>query len=477
MIKQKIANFWLYKQRYRLAYGFLILSFISILAFSIFVAPRGLTEAEISFSVASHNLEIENLFSSNIINLPFKILQKLSIGIFGLSEISVKLPAILLSFLAIFLIVKLSHAWFGRGIATITAILATASGQFFFISQSGTAEILQVIYPLALILLGFDFVRKRSRATLLAIAAILGLMIYSPLGIFMLVATTLALFAHPGLRLTLRKIARKDKILTGAVFLIVITPTLISIWRDGSTLGAIFGWAENFNFSKNFQLLFSRLFSFENAISGGVILPIVSLPTLILIAIGIFFTLQSRHTPKSYLLYIWLMILLVACMINPDFTVILFVPILLLTSTGIYSLIQTWYTIFPKNPYARVFGLIPISVFLGGFLLANLDNFRLNYLHSPEVSAKFNQDLHILQENLGDRKSVNLMISAQEKPFYKILEKQNKAKIVDNFRENEIFVSNKALKTTDTPKGYQISRILTSSKISDAARFYILKKL
>ncbi len=45
-------------------------------------------------------------------------------------------------------------------------------------------------------------------------------------------------------------------------------------------------------------------------------------------------------------------------LINPIFTSVTFVPIVLLLAAGLTSLIGYWYRLFPRNPYARVAGLI-----------------------------------------------------------------------------------------------------------------------
>ena len=162
------------------------------------------------------------------------------------------------------------------------------------------------------------------------------------------------------------------------------------------------------------------------------------------------------------------------CLINPNLTTILFTPILLLTVTGLQSLIQTWYTIFPSNPYARVSGLIPISIFVIGLLITSLNNFRLNYLYSPEIIANFNQDLKLLLENTDKNRS--LLVSQTEKPFFKILEKQKSAKILSEIQGQEIVLSKAMFDKIEIPKNYQIKKIIVSSAATDSDRFYILKK-
>jgi hypothetical protein len=173
MKKTRISDFWFYKYRYQLTYGGLFLAFLSIIIYTIFVSPNALTSKEIESATLSANLSFSNIFSSEILNFPFRILQNLSISIFGLSNFSIKLPAILISIATVFAIIKLSHAWFSKGTATLAAILAIASSQFFFIAQNGTPEILYIFYPILLIWLGAKFLETKKKRTLLPLATVL----------------------------------------------------------------------------------------------------------------------------------------------------------------------------------------------------------------------------------------------------------------------------------------------------------------
>lgn len=259
-----------------------------------------------------------------------------------------------------------------------------------------------------------------------------------------------------------------------ATFGVILLPLAIAVVRDFSIVKTIFGVPNSLNIFENIGVLISNLFSFSSKNSGGVITPIISPPVLILIVIGLYFTFNAKHTAKSYLVNIWLIILLLVCVINPNLTAILFTPILILTITGLQSLIQTWYTIFPQNPYARVLGLIPISFFVISLLLTSLNNFRQNYVYSPEIVLNFNQDLKLLAEN-SDKNRV-LMVSENEKTFYEILEKQKTAKIVSDFSDQEIIVSRAAFEKIEIPKNYKIKKIVVSERKDNTDRFYILTK-
>ena len=475
MKKTRISDFWFYKYRYQLTYGGLFLAFLSIIIYTIFVSPNALTSKEIESATLSANLSFSNIFSSEILNFPFRILQNLSISIFGLSNFSIKLPAILISVATVFAIIKLSHAWFSKGTATLAAILAIASSQFFFIAQNGTPEILYIFYPILLIWLGAKFLETKKKRTLLPLVTVLALSFYTPLSIYIVLAFGLTILAHPHLRFALnREIEKKKRIIAMATFGVILLPLIVAVVRDFSIIKTIFGIPNSLNIFENLGILISNLFSFSSKSSNGVVSPIINPPVAILIGIGLYFTFSAKHTAKSYLVNIWSVILLVVCLINPNLTAILFVPILILTITGLQSLIQTWYTIFPQNPYARVLGLIPISFFVISLLLTSLNNFRQNYIYSPEIVLNFNQDLKLLAEN-SDKNRV-LMVSDNEKAFYEILEKQKSAKIVSGFSDQEIIVSRAAFEKIEIPKNYKIKKIVVSERKDSADRFYILTK-
>lgn len=475
MKKAQISDFWFYKFRYQITYGILFAAYIAIILYTIFVAPTGLTQNEISSATKSASLNLSNIFSSQILDFPFHILQKVSISALGLSNFGIKLPTILISIATVFAIIRLAHSWFERGTATLATIIAIASSQFFFFAQNGTPEILYTFYPIILILAGSDFLKTRSNKSLIIASLTLALSLYTPLSIYVVLALALTVLAHPHLRFILmRELSRKRKTVVGTIFAVAVLPLALAFFKDFSILKSIFGVPGSLNILENFNLLISNLFSFSSKNTGGVISPIITPPIIILIVIGLYFTFSAKHTPKSYLVNIWSIILLMVCLINPNLTTILFTPILLLTVTGLQSLIQTWYTIFPNNPYARVSGLIPISIFVIGLLITSLNNFRLNYLYSPEIVANFNQDLKLLLENTD--KNRNLLVSQTEKPFFKILEKQKSAKILSEIQGQEIVLSKAMFDKIEIPKNYQITKIIVSSTATDSDRFYILKK-
>ncbi len=89
MKKLKISDFWIYKFRYQIGIGILSLGYLAIIIYTLFITPNGLTAGEIENTKSAVNLDFSNIFSKNIIDLPYRLLQKISIDIFGLSNFSI----------------------------------------------------------------------------------------------------------------------------------------------------------------------------------------------------------------------------------------------------------------------------------------------------------------------------------------------------------------------------------------------------
>ena len=303
-------------------------------------------------------------------------------------------------------------------------------------------------------------------------AAVAGVSLYTPFSIYILLALLATAMTHPHLRFMVKKIPRNYLSSGVALFLVIILPLLVAIFREPEIIKSLLGWPETLNLAENIKLLTAQLFGSTNASSRGIVSPIIDPASIILIGTGFFFTLSSSWSARSYSINIWSIILIAICIANPSAITILFTPILILTVSGLQSLIHTWYTIFPKNPYARVAGLVPVFVIVVGLLLTNLDSFRLSYLYSPEVVNNFSQDLILIQDISEPRDS--LIVSEKEFGFYSILDQ--KVEIFNN-TDSKLLVSNKAFVDYKNNNKYEIKKIFTSNRNQDGDRFYLLERI
>ncbi|HMH69808.1 MAG TPA: glycosyltransferase family 39 protein [Candidatus Saccharimonadales bacterium] len=143
---KQITEYLLYRWRYLLGYGVIAISLIGLLIVAGVFIPGALTQAEMNSVVMSKaiSFSLDSFDVNSIINLPYHLLQRASLDLFGVSLLSIKLPSLLLGFLSALGMLMLLRMWFKQNVAVLTAILVITTGQFLFIAQSGSPSIMYV---------------------------------------------------------------------------------------------------------------------------------------------------------------------------------------------------------------------------------------------------------------------------------------------------------------------------------------------
>ena len=136
-VKKRTKQSFLYRYRFILGYLALMVVFFILLCFLPRIAPGGLSQAEMDSVVAANEISFTSATNENVINLPYYLLQKASVSIFGLSLYSIKLPSIIIGALAAFFIVLLLNRWFKSDVAIVGSILTTLSTAFLEPCQTG----------------------------------------------------------------------------------------------------------------------------------------------------------------------------------------------------------------------------------------------------------------------------------------------------------------------------------------------------
>src|SRR5690606_495952 len=139
-----------------------------------------------------------------------------------------------------------------------------------------------------------------------------------------------------------------------------------------------------------------------------------------LLLLGVMHLIKTRHTARSYIIVSWILLLTPIILVNPNKTIITFVPIMLLIAAGIDVLLHLWYGLFPRNPYARVAGLLPVTLLIAGMALTGIERYFYVYRYSPPVVANFSDDLKLLDEELHhiDSDTTTLLVTESELDFY-----------------------------------------------------------
>lgn len=445
--------------------------------------PGGITQAEMDSVVTSSQLSLS--FSSfdpvSMINLPYHLLQRVSIDLFGVTNISIKIPSLLLGALSTLGMLILLRMWFQRNVAVITTALVLTTGQFLFATQNGTPGIVYIFWSVWL-LVSATMISRRVKWPLfwkILLFAIGALSLYTPLSAYILVALVGAVILHPHLRYLARRLSKAKLAIGAACALILISPLIYACIKQPSLIWILLGIPiDNPDLKANALQLLRQYFDFISPSSGALMTPFYSLGSMALILLGVFRLITTKYTARSYLISAWIVLLLPVLLLNPSFTSVTFVPILLLMAMGISALINNWYQLFPRNPYARVAGLLPLAVLIGGMVFSGIDRYTYGYLYDPNTASHFTHDLSIINHTLGekDRGAVQIVARPDEAAFYSAVATRSKDVYVTPRQGTVIntVILTRAAKATNK-RGGTPQRILTSGAANEGDRFYLYK--
>lgn len=467
------TSFYIYRFRYYLGYGLITLLLIGLLIFAGLYTPGGLSAQEMNSVVKSASIDITSLSSLAVTNLPFHILQQASLNLFGVNEFSIKLPSLVLALISAVGLILLLQQWFKPRIAVLASIIAVTTGQFLFIAQNGGPDISYILWPVLLLLLGTLIAKRIKRATLWKVLffVVAAFSLYTPLSIYALLALAISAVLHPHLRFILRQLSKPRLAAAFVLGLIIAAPLLIGVFRSSELGLTVLGVPDHLpNIMFNLMVLSQQYFGFAVASTTSLMTPVFGLGSMLIIALGVYKLIRTRESTQSYLIMIWMICLIPLLIINPGVTSVTFLPLVLLLTTGLESLLGYWYRLFPLNPYARVAGLLPLVVLIGVLVLSGLERYVYGYHYDPATVANFSQDLSLLPTTTKD-----LVVTTSQLPFYQVVAQHRKGLEVTT-TEPQVATFTATHNANSDFVGVHIDRIITSSASLNADRFYIYKK-
>lgn len=477
MKKRAISKLFLYKHRYGIGYALLALTFLATLFLLPLVTPNGLSEAETESVITSHHAGIHSISAGEVTDLPYHLLQKVSIHFLGLSPYTLKLPSIIIGFFLGILLILLLNRWFKNNVAIIASILTVLSTSFLYLAGSGTPLIMIVFWPTLLLWLGSKIqgVDKPSPIFCFIFAFALLLSIFTPYMIYLAIFILIYVLAHPHLRFTIKNLPKIPLVLVGVIVLAGCTLLGIILAKHPSALQELL-FMNDFsinNFWNNLGLAFTPFFSWSGVVESNFLAPLIGLASLALAITGLISTAKgffaSRNSIASYLIIFTILI----SGFNPNCAVLLILPLAILIAHGIRYILEKWYGLFPENPYARVFALFPIGIFLGIMIISDIGHYVFGYRYNPAVADNFVNDLALVQENLKDDTVLLIEANTTEYDFYSILSERSSIKIMSSVKDVPAGVPIASLGKWTEDTNLTIHRIITSSKSSNSDRIYL----
>jgi len=476
-----IREITLYRFRYVIGYGFFTVLLFSLLLFGLNDFPRGLSDNEMKSAVTSVHINVLAPKANNVIDAPYHLLQKATIQLFGLTPLAIKLPSVILGVVSGLALIIMLQRWFKRNVAVITAILISTSTGFISVARLGEPLIMTTFWTIIL-LLASTFVLHGSRASFMwKIVCFLsvGLLLYSPLGIYPLIAMLVAGVLHPHVRHRLKQGKWWQFTVIAVAFGVAVTPLIVAIVNNVQVGLELLGIS---NLSITFDRLYDAartvslsLFNFTQSHIGEFSTPLFGLISATLLLLGVLKLFTVKHSARSYMLFIWLALLVPVLLLNPSAVLMTIAPAALIMAIGVETLIREWYGLFPRNPYARIAALVPLTILLASVVMTNVERYYYNNHYSPAMSHVFHAELPVVRSALG-RNDINhgkmqLVVPDNQVAFYDILRREYKNLSVSPGL-SEAGSKGTLLVTANSPEqpaGLVPYRILTNDLSTDAA--------
>lgn len=503
---KELTDYKLYHWRYYIAAVALGLLAVVMFGFALWSSPDGIDQAEIDSVVESSEVGLRNFTAApQIVELPYKIIQKISVRLIGLRNFSIKLPSILLGAGTTLGIVLIVRFWINRRAGLIAGLLALATSQLLFLSQYGTPKINLLFLMTAIVLiltkvatfstqqtnykLRYGRFNNNLKANLfktaIGLAISFGLLVYSRLGLYVAGIIGLVVALHPYMRLAIKtlfkQIDSQQKIIVGVIMAVLLLPMVVNISTGFEAARSLLDF-DNFSIDvlPNLALIGERFISLVPKQPSLANAPILLVGSTVLALLGLFRILPNLHKPAELATILSAILIITASLFNPNLALLLLIPLWAMLGFGVEWLFNSWYELFPRNPYARVAGMIPISLLIGFSLLAGI-SFHVDYYHyTPGVANLFRNDLLIVKQQLAEHSRVKVVATSADNQlkFYKILAQSNNnlsvSETVSQTDKQRQLVTRKAVPDQKIINNYQL--VLPDRFRHNADRFYVYQK-
>lgn len=434
-------------------------------------AQTGLSQAEMDSAVNSYYLGKNGILNGDLVDLPYRIMQKLSIMIFGLSAYSVKLPSILVGLTLGLMLILLLNRWFKSNVSLLASCLIVLSTPFLFLAGSGTPLIMIVLWPTVLLWLGSKIQGEKRPKPLYSFVFAIAMLfsILTPYMIYFAVFCVFFVAMQPHLRFIVKDLPKLPLTLVGIIILVGFTLLGISVFHHPESLMKLIA-ADGFNlgdFLPNIGKGLMPVFAWYNTAEGAILSPLLSLPSFSLGLIGLFSTTKGFFASRNSIASMLLVFCLVITGFNPDAIVFIILPFSILMAHGLKYLLEKWYGLFPENPYARISALIPLTILFGIMIIPGLLQYVYGYRYNPNLADTFTDNLTIVRNHLSNQ----TLLVREDYDFYKILEESTELKVVSDIQPKSDFAVLGGLDGVD--HNYYLSRIITSPRREDSDIIYL----
>jgi hypothetical protein len=331
--------------------------------------------------------------------LPEKVLQ------FGLAEtglderVHFRVVSALFAMLAILATYSVLRLWHTKRIALLGTLLFATSSWLLHQARYADADVLYLTAVPLLLLVGTWLHDKRFDRLLPLSALIIGVCLYLP-GLWLLILVSLIAFRSQLIE-ALREVNKKTRTLVVTTFLLSIAPLIYALATTPAQIASWLGVPDTallsaHNVLENFYAIPKALFVTgpDTPIQWLVGTPVFDVFTIALIALGTYAYWVGQHPIRARVLAGFGLLALVLIGVGGPVTLSLLIPLMyIVAANGLALLLQQWFTVFPRNPFARILGVTCIVIALSVTVFYQLTRYYVAWPHATSTRKVIGTEL------------------------------------------------------------------------------------
>lgn len=322
---------------------------------------------------------------------PIKFIELIMIKVDEPNSTLLRLVSVATVGLGLLFFYKVVSRWYTTRIALFTTfLLATSSYSLHLARFSNQDAIYYLVIP-SLILIGTWLKSKKHVKRFVIALPIIALLLYIP-GFFVYILL-LGLLFRKRLLLAWGFISQRSKLISLSVSTLLLMPLIYSILRYPTQLAEYFGIDRVIN--SGWGNVWSHIYSIPNYLfyqgppdsyrwlSGT---PILDIASAIFFILGIYAYARGNNTLRARLLLTGLLISILIIGFSSLSSIALLTPLLyIVMANGLAYLMQSWFTVFPRNPAARNTATIIMCVMVALISSYHIQRYFIVWPNTPET--------------------------------------------------------------------------------------------
>lgn len=307
------------------------------------------------------------------------------------NDIYIRLASVAVGVTAAVILYTMLRKWYTARVSFLTSMMFITSSWFLHEGRLANLDVLYLTTLPAVLVAFMLLISKRNDRKLPIAAVLIALTLYSPGSwlfiLFGAVAIRKAIFT------AVKPIDPKIKIFGAFAFLVTLLPLIYSFALKPSQLVRWLGFDTSQELSvraigSNFLDIPKQLFLAgpDDPSRWLVGTPILDIFTAAMVVLGLYAYATGYYASRQKLVFGSIIISVIFIGVGNVATLSLLIPVLYITvANGIAYMLQSWFTVFPRNPVARSIGITLLVLVIAGSCFYQLQRYFVAWPNADDT--------------------------------------------------------------------------------------------